>query len=167
MSQSGTIELVIFLVAERDTSDLIAVHASHEREAAGVLSDAELIEREVLVAGVSDLLGLEEDSWRDCPPGLWRVGGHFWHETHHSPDYGVDYDGGFEVDHAEPLTLEALVGDWVAHAGDRAFLAALCAEARDRSRTPGGRAQMLDRVGAVAAVLAVLQTVVEDGHAIG
>ena len=161
MSRSSTVEMVILLAAERDCSDLIAVHAGHAREGDGELSDIEWCNEEINAAGLSELLDLEGDSWKDCPPGLWRVGGHFWAETYHSPNYGVDYDGGFEVEHAEPLNLNALVEDWVASPGDRAFLAALCADAREQVRV-----MMMDRGGAVAAVLAVLQVVVEDEHVI-
>lgn len=52
---------------------------------------------DVGVAGVRVILGLEE--WDGLQPGFWFIEGHLWSHR----DYYGEWDGGFEIETAEPV----------------------------------------------------------------
>ena len=116
MRESGPIRLVINVYEELDDSEIVALLASKEERGKGYLSDATWFMEDVFQCGIAYLLGMED--WKDIKPGLWVAVGYSWAECLQTVN-GDEYDGGFEVERAEPLTdLQDLIYDWMGDSND-------------------------------------------------
>jgi hypothetical protein len=159
MHKSGPIRVVIHVDLDDglDMSSVVAMVASIERPGKGQLCDADWFHEDLSQCGLDELLGLSD--WDDLKSGLWVVEGYLWGECLQTVN-GDEYDGGFEVEKAEPLTdVQAFLADWLEDHHDLG----LCERLRKElmSVDPGVRETARQRLDVLQEVLCVLREIVE------